>query len=412
MSWKFAVPEKRGVRIVRTSVQIFLLAVLVLNFPLSPSGKAKLLVTKEVLAEYVEDRLSQLEGREKLDEQQAAELNFIRQNADNLQALADFYGMKIEEQTVPKIFVSKEPSASKKESEKEISQSHPVTRDTVEWERKRRLVVEAVPTKASEAEEKSVGLTLNAEISEAKSAEKGEEKIAQKGMVAVERAISPIDTSSPQVKPDKALTAQKSVPHPERLTHTDELQPTDAFKGYDAPNDLKDESIAVAHLPIDSNSLKPSPAIMEEEVRQFLELYKTRYTRKDIDGFLSLFSPKAVQNGRDGFNEIRKIYSDFFDQTQELRYYMTDTRIEIYQEVLIFGLFYESAALVEARYQVDQILNKKGKKKVWTGDVRWTLVRENGAPKILCLDFKHEKPRAGESSNGGFNQGTDPMTHF
>lgn len=376
----------------RTSVQIFLLAVLVLNFPLPTSGKAKLLVTKEVLAEYVEDRLSKLEGREKLDEQQAAELNFIRQNADNLQALADFYGMKIKEETVQKIFVPKEPSASKKESENEISQSHPTTRDTLEWERKRRLV-EAVPTKSSELEEKSVGLTLNAEISEAKSAEKGEEKIAQKGMVAVERAISPIDTSSPQVKPEKAITAQKSVPQPDRLTHTDEPQPTDAFKEYDAPNDLKDESIFVAHLPIDSNSLKPSPAIMEEEVRQFLELYKTRYTRKDIDGLLSLFSPKAVQNGRDGFNEIRKIYSDFFDHSQELRYYLTDTRIEIYQEVLIFGLFYESAALVEARYQVDQILNKKGKKKVWTGDVRWTLVRENGAPKILCLDFKSQKAR-------------------
>ena len=377
----------------RTLAKIFLLAVLLLNFPLPTSGKAKLLVTKEVLAEYVEDRLSKLEGREKLDEQQAAELNFIHQNADNLQALADFYGMKIKEETVAKISVPKEPSASKKESEREISQSHPTTCDTVEWKRKRRLVVEAVPTKASEPEEKSAGLTLNAEISEAKNAEKGEEKIAQKGMVAVERAISSIDTSSPQAKPEKAITAQKSAPQPDRLTHTDEPQPTDAFKEYDAPNHLEDESIFVAHLPIDSNSLKPSPAIMKEEVRQFLELYKTRYTRKDIDGFLSLFSPKAVQNGRAGFNEIRKIYSDFFDQSQELRYYLTDTRIEIYQEVLIFGLFYESAALVEARYEVDQILNKKGKKKVWTGDARWILVREDGAPKILCLDFKSQKAR-------------------
>jgi hypothetical protein len=396
----------------RTSVQIFLLAVLVLNFPLPTSGKAKFLVTKEVLAEYVEDRLGQLEGREKLDEQQAAELNFIRQNADNLQALADFYGMKIKEETVVKISVPKEPSASKRESEREISQSHPTSRDTVEWERKRMLVVKAVPMKSSEPGEKSVGLTLNAEISEAKSAEKEEEKIAQKGMVAVERAISSIDTPSPQAKPEKAITAQKSAPQADRLTHSDEPQPTGAFKEYDAPNDLKDESISVAHLPIDSNSLKPSPAIMEEEVKQFLELYETRYTRKDIDGFLSLFSAKAVQNGRDGFNEIRKIYSDFFDQSQELRYYLTDAKIKIYHEVLIFGLFYESAALVEARYQVDQILNKKGKKKVWAGDARWILVREDGAPKILCLDFRPEKARAGETPKGGFHEGPDPMTHF
>ncbi len=396
----------------RTSAKIFLFAVLVLNFPLATSGKAKLLVTKEVLAEYVEYRLSQLEGREKLDEQEAAELNFIRQNADNLRALADFYGMKIKEEMVVKISVPKEPSASKRESEREISESHFTTRDTVEWERKRRLVVEAVPMKASEPEEKSVGLTLNAKISEAKSAEIEEEKIAQKGMVATERAISSFDTFSPQAKPEKAITAQKSAPKPDRLTHTDEPQSTDAFKEYDAPNDLKDEGISVAHLPIDSNSLKPSPAIMEEEVRQFLELYEIRYTRKDIDGFLSLFCAKAIQNGRDGFNEIRKIYSDFFDQSQELRYYLMDTRIKIYHEVLIFGLFYESAALVEGRYQVDQILNKKGKKKVWTGDVRWILVREDGVPKILCLDFKHQKARAGETPKGGLHEGPDPMTHF
>jgi len=380
----------------RTSAIMFLLAVLVLNFPLPTSGKAKLLVTKEVLAEYVEGRLGKLEGREKLDEQQAAELNFIRQNADNLQALADFYGMKIKEEKDAKIPVPKEPSASKEESERE---------------RKRRLV-EAVPMKASEPEEKFVGLTLNVEISEAKSAEKGEEKIAQKGIAAVETAISSIDSASPQAKPEKAITAKKSAPQADWLTHSDEPQPTGAFKEYDAPNDLNEEGISVAHLPIDSNSLKPSPAILEEEVKQFLELYETRYTRKDKDGFLSLFSTKAVQNGRDGFNEIRKIYSDFFDQSQELRYYLTDTRITIYQEVLIFGLFYESAALVEARYQLDQILNKKGKKKVWTGDARWILVREDGAPKILCLDFKHQKARAGETPKGGFHEGTDPMTHF
>lgn len=140
--------------------------------------------------------------------------------------------------------------------------------------------------------------------------------------------------------------------------------------------------------------LKEPPAIVtEEEVRQFLEHYKKKYVRQDIDDFLSLFSPKAVQNGRDGFNEIREIYSDFFHQSHELRYHLEDTRIKIYQEVLISGLFYEHAAVVEARYQVDQTLVKKGEKKVWKGDIRLILVRENGALKILYLDFKHEKSR-------------------
>jgi hypothetical protein len=53
----------------------------------------------------------------------------------------------------------------------------------------------------------------------------------------------------------------------------------------------------------------------------------------------------------------------------------------------------ENTVLAEARYRVDQILKKTGKKKVWEGDIRWILIGENGALKILSLDFKHQKPR-------------------
>lgn len=133
--------------------------------------------------------------------------------------------------------------------------------------------------------------------------------------------------------------------------------------------------------------------IREEEVREFTKQYRNQYTRKDIDGFISLFSSKAIQNGRDRFNEIRGIYSDFFDKSQELRFHLEDLEIKIYKEVLIFRLFYESAASVEAQYRVDQILKKEGKKQAWEGNIRWILVRENGALRILSLDFKHRKSR-------------------
>ena len=133
--------------------------------------------------------------------------------------------------------------------------------------------------------------------------------------------------------------------------------------------------------------------VTEGEIRQFLEHYKNQYTRKDIGGFISLFSSKAIQNDRDGFNEIRRIYSDFFDQSQELRYHLEDIRIKIYTEALVFGLFYENAVLAEARYRVDQTLKKTGIKKVWEGDIRWILIGENGALKILSLDFEHQKSR-------------------
>ncbi|MFX0201340.1 MAG: hypothetical protein ACFFCW_34935, partial [Candidatus Hodarchaeota archaeon] len=74
-------------------------------------------------------------------------------------------------------------------------------------------------------------------------------------------------------------------------------------------------------------------------------------------------------------------------------FHLEDTRIKIYKEALVFRLFYESVALVEARYRVDQILKKTGKREVWEGDIRWILIGENGTLKILSLDFKHQKPR-------------------
>ncbi len=98
----------------------------------------------------------------------------------------------------------------------------------------------------------------------------------------------------------------------------------------------------------------------------------------DIDGFLSLFSPKVVQNGTDGFEEIKTIYSEFFDQSQNLRYRIEDSRIEIYQ----------NAVEVQARYEIDQTLKGRQKAKLWRGYIRWILLRENGELKIRFLDFR------------------------
>lgn len=147
-------------------------------------------------------------------------------------------------------------------------------------------------------------------------------------------------------------------------------------------------------VPLSSQTLDPKTAgVTEEEVRQFLNHYKNRYTQKDIDGFISLFSSKAIQNERDGFDDIKKIYSDFFHQSKELRYHIEDIRIKIYKEVLIFGLYYERAISVKAHYTVEQTVKKTKKKKVWGGTVRWILIKEYGALRILSLDFKHQKSR-------------------
>jgi hypothetical protein len=119
----------------------------------------------------------------------------------------------------------------------------------------------------------------------------------------------------------------------------------------------------------------------EQEVRQFFDNYIGRYTRKDIDGFLWLFSLKAVQNQKDGLPEIREMYSNFFDQTQTLRCRIEDRKVEIY----------ENAVEVKARYEIEQIVKRSEERKVLKGWIRWVLIKEDGILKILSIDYKHEK---------------------
>jgi len=130
------------------------------------------------------------------------------------------------------------------------------------------------------------------------------------------------------------------------------------------------------------SQLSPRPLIAtEQEVTQFLKDYIERYTNKDIDGFLWVFSLKAVQNQKDRLPGIKEIYSNFFDQTQTLHCRIEDRKVEIY----------ENAAEVRARYEIEQIVKKGGGKKVWRGRIKWVLIREDGILKIISLDYQHER---------------------
>ena len=134
----------------------------------------------------------------------------------------------------------------------------------------------------------------------------------------------------------------------------------------------------------DLSTLPPSPLRLiatEQEVRQFFDSYIERYTRKDIDGFLWLFSSNAVQNQRDGLPGIREIYSDFFDKAQTLHCRFEDWKVEIY----------DNAVEVKARYEIGQIMKRTGETKILKGRIRWVLVRQDGILKILSIDHQHEK---------------------
>ncbi len=119
----------------------------------------------------------------------------------------------------------------------------------------------------------------------------------------------------------------------------------------------------------------------EQEVRQFFENYIERYARRDADGFLWLFSSKVIQNQKDGLPRIREIYSNFFDQSQALRYRLEQSKMEIY----------ENAVEVKARYEIEQVMKKGGERKIWKGQGRWVLIKEEGALKIFSIDYGHEK---------------------
>ena len=128
---------------------------------------------------------------------------------------------------------------------------------------------------------------------------------------------------------------------------------------------------------------RPAPSLMatDKEVNEFFEKYTERYQKKDLDGFLWLFSLKAMQNQRGGLPEIRQTYSDFFNRSQSLKNSIEGMKIEIYQ----------NAVEVKARYVIDQILKEGGEKRVWRGSIRWVLTKEEGTLKILSLDYHHEK---------------------
>ena len=136
--------------------------------------------------------------------------------------------------------------------------------------------------------------------------------------------------------------------------------------------------IVVPHL----SAVNPSPPPLiatEQEVRGFFAKYIDLYNMKELDEFLLLFSARAKQNQRDGLPEIRMIYTDFFNRSKSLQLSIEDMKIEIYQ----------NAVDIKARYTVNQVLKQGGEKKVWKGNARWVLIKEEEKLRILSFDYQH-----------------------
>jgi hypothetical protein len=136
------------------------------------------------------------------------------------------------------------------------------------------------------------------------------------------------------------------------------------------------EGAKIASLPS-----PPSALASEREVLQFFQSYVNRYNSKSIDGFISFFSPQAIQNQKDTLEKIRKIYGNFFDRMETVQYRIAINKIEPRQ----------NNVEVRGQYQLEGVVAKGGKKQNWKGQIRWVLVRENGALRILSLDYEPQK---------------------
>ena len=193
---------------------------------------------------------------------------------------------------------------------------------------------------------------------------------------ATQRPHETVDLPSPRL-PDSE-TQRPDAPPTQISYDAPTPKPYDTIESKtQRPHDTLTQRPAGFSVPIIS---QPDTA-KEEEVSRFFNNYIERYARKDVDGFLSLFSLKAVQNQKDGIEGIRKIYNHFLNQSQDIRYHMEDVKTEIC----------EKGIEVKARYEVGQVLKKGGERKIWRGRIRWTLVKEQGALKILSIDYQHQK---------------------
>jgi hypothetical protein len=130
-------------------------------------------------------------------------------------------------------------------------------------------------------------------------------------------------------------------------------------------------------------SVSPSAIASDLEVRNFFENYLVRYNRKEINSFIALFSGKAIQNQKDDIGKIRKAYENFFDQMESVRYQIAITGIEPKQDRLE----------VKAQYELEGIVAKGRKMQNWKGRVRWVLIREDGALKVLSLDYQPQSSK-------------------
>lgn len=184
----------------------------------------------------------------------------------------------------------------------------------------------------------------------------------------------PKEVSQPLPKEERKTVPQAPVPQPSAPQ----------------PTKVTDQKSQVAQIP----SAKPSPptaaippmphpfVIKENEITEFLAKYVDRYKQRDIEGFLSFFSPMAIQNQKDRIEKIREMYSKQFERYESFNYQLKDPKMKIL----------ENSVKVRASYEIEQF-SKKGETKQLRGDIEWELIKEGKELKVLTIEYKPEKTK-------------------
>src|SRR4030043_245458 len=148
----------------------------------------------------------------------------------------------------------------------------------------------------------------------------------------VEPSLATVRSESSSKSPATPAPTELSRPSPAEKPKPPSL--SEHSRKIPAVHSVSDSSASAKKDDQSLGAKLPPPIAAEEEVKKLFNHYVERYNKKDIQGFLSLFSPKAIQNQKDGLEEIRRIYENFFYQSQELRYSVEDIKVEIYQNAV------------------------------------------------------------------------------
>ncbi len=139
-------------------------------------------------------------------------------------------------------------------------------------------------------------------------------------------------------------------------------------------------------FPLSTKAQAPVPPkidqpVTEEEVRRFMDEYKARFMKMDIDAFMELFSNEAVENRTVPYTDIREAYQKTFANSKSIIYDLEIYSIQTYQK----------SAFIRGRYELIQSIKGSKKKKVFRGDIQWDLIRENGSLKIKEINYGKDR---------------------